>query len=161
MFCAYWVSVQAWGSVCFEIPTVIESVCLQVNDQLRKPGLRVLALMELLTHICRSSIYDLLWFGNLLLMRLWVWNAYLVLLWNRAWAYPRALLHSGGPLSCEFWQLTIPLNEATSINADTKHNLQNAGARRARSSSDALTCTPLANNYTTKRIHPKTYLRPP
>ena len=52
---------------------------------------------------------NLLWFENLLLMRLWVWNTYLVLLWNRALAYPRALLHSGGPLSCKFWQLTIPL----------------------------------------------------
>ena len=31
-------------------------------------------------------------------MRLWVWNAYLVLLWNRALAYPGALLHSGGTL---------------------------------------------------------------
>ena len=29
-------------------------------------------------------------------------NAYLVLLWNRALAYPRAILHSGGPLSHEF-----------------------------------------------------------
>ena len=52
---------------------------------------------------------NLLWFENLLLMRLWVWNAYLVLLWNRALAYPRALLPSGGPLSREFWQLTTPL----------------------------------------------------
>ena len=52
---------------------------------------------------------NLLWFENLLLMRLWVWNAYLVLLWNKALAYPRALLPSGGPLSCEFWQLTTPL----------------------------------------------------
>ena len=51
----------------------------------------------------------LLWFENLLLMRLWVWNAYLVLLWNRALAYPGALLLSGGPLSREFWQLTTPL----------------------------------------------------
>ena len=42
-------------------------------------------------------------------MRLWVWNAYLVLLWNRALAYPRPLLPSGGPLSREFWQLTTPL----------------------------------------------------
>ena len=53
---------------------------------------------------------NLLWFENLLLMRLWVWNAYLVLLWNRALDYPRALLPSGGPLSCEFWQLTTPLS---------------------------------------------------
>ena len=52
---------------------------------------------------------NLLWFENLLLMRLWVWNAYLVLLWNRALAYPRALLPSGGPLSREFCQLTTPL----------------------------------------------------
>ena len=52
---------------------------------------------------------NLLSFENLLLMRLLVWNAYLVLLWNRALAYPRALLPSGGPLSREFWQLTTPL----------------------------------------------------
>ena len=52
---------------------------------------------------------NLLWFENLLLVGLWVWNAYLVLLWNRALAYPRALLPSGGPLSREFWQLTTPL----------------------------------------------------
>ena len=44
------------------------------------------------------------------LMRLWVWNTYLVLLWNRALAYPWAPLPSGGLLSCEFWQLTTPLN---------------------------------------------------
>ena len=55
---------------------------------------------------------NLLWFENLLLMRLWVWNAYLVLLWNRALAYPRAKLPSGGPLSREFWQLTTPLRSA-------------------------------------------------
>ena len=52
---------------------------------------------------------NLLWFENLLLMRLWVWNTYLVLLWNRDLAYPRALLPSGGPLSREFWQLITPL----------------------------------------------------
>ena len=34
----------------------------------------------------------------------------MVLLWNRALAYPRAPLHSGGPLSREFWQLTTPLS---------------------------------------------------
>ena len=53
---------------------------------------------------------NLLWFGNLLFMRLWVWNAYSILLWNRALAYPRALLHSGGPMSCEFWHSTKPLS---------------------------------------------------
>ena len=52
---------------------------------------------------------DLLWFGNLLLMRRWVWNAYIVLLWYRTKAYWRALLHSGGPMSCKFWQLNTPL----------------------------------------------------
>ena len=54
---------------------------------------------------------NLLWFMNLLSMRLWVWNAYLVLLWNRDLAYPWALLPSGGPLSREFWQLTTPLTQ--------------------------------------------------
>ena len=58
-----------------------------------------------------AQVYiNLLWFENLLLMRLWVWSAYLVVLWNRALAYPWALLPTGGPLSCEFWQLTIPLS---------------------------------------------------
>ena len=66
--------------------------------------------MELLLIDVAQVYMNLLWFENLLLMRLWVWNAYLVLLWNRALAYPRALLPSGGPLSREFWQLTTPLN---------------------------------------------------
>ena len=61
------------------------------------------------SYILTQVYMILLWFENLLLMRLWVWNAYLVLLWNRALAYPRALLPSGGPLSREFWQLTTPL----------------------------------------------------
>ena len=65
--------------------------------------------MELLLIDVAQVYMNLLWFENLLLMRLWVWNAYLVLLWNRALAYPRALLPSGGPLSHEFWQLTTPL----------------------------------------------------
>ena len=65
--------------------------------------------MELLLIDVAQVYMNLLWFENLLLMRLWVWNAYLVLLWNRALAYPRALLPSGGPLSREFWQLTTPL----------------------------------------------------
>ena len=64
---------------------------------------------------------NLLWFENLLLMGLWVWNAYLVLLWNRALAYPRALLPSGGPLSREFWQLITPLTNVAMI-ADTYKN---------------------------------------
>ena len=65
--------------------------------------------MELLLIDVAQVYMNLLWFENLLLMRLWVWNTYLVLLWNRALAYPRALLPSGGPLSREFWQLTTPL----------------------------------------------------
>ena len=65
--------------------------------------------MELLLIDVAQVYMNLLWFEDLLLMRLWVWNAYLVLLWNRPLAYPRALLHFGGPLSREFWQLTIPL----------------------------------------------------
>ena len=65
--------------------------------------------IELLLIDVAQVYMNLLWFENLLLMRLLVWNVYLVLLWNRALAYPRPLLHSGGPLSCEFWQLTIPL----------------------------------------------------
>ena len=33
MFCVYWVTIQAWGSSSFQIPAVIQSVCLQVGDQ--------------------------------------------------------------------------------------------------------------------------------
>ena len=98
MFCVYWdVNINLWSS-SFNIPAVIQSVCLQASDQV---GARAKS-FELLTHRCRSSM-NLLWFENLLLMRLWVWNAYLVLLWNRA------LLPSGGPLSRKFWQLTTLL----------------------------------------------------
>ena len=46
--------------------------------------------MELLLIDVAQVFMNLLWFEFLLLMRLWVWNAYLVLLWNRALAYPRA-----------------------------------------------------------------------
>ena len=52
---------------------------------------------------------DLLSFGNLLLMRQWVLPHILVLLWYRAQTHPQALLHSGGPVSCKFQQLTRPL----------------------------------------------------
>ena len=93
------------GSSSFQIHAVIQSVCLQASDQV---GVRAKC-FELLTHVAQVYM-NLLWFENLLLMRLWVWNAYLVLLWNRALAYPRALLPSGGPLSREFWQLTTPLS---------------------------------------------------
>ena len=34
-----------------------------------------------------------------------------IIMQNRALAYPRALLPSGGPLSREFWQLTTPLKK--------------------------------------------------
>ena len=71
--------------------------------------------MELLLIDFAQVYMNLLWFENLLLMRLWVWNAYLVLLWNRPLAYPRALLHFGGPLSREFWQLTIPLSNTRQV----------------------------------------------
>ena len=94
------------GSARFEIPAVIQSMCLQINDQLRAraKGFGNYYLIDV------AQVY--MNFENLLLMRLWVWNTYLVLLWNRANAYPRALLHSGGPMSCEFWQLTKPLISA-------------------------------------------------
>ena len=84
------------------------NICIKfIQCPPKEPGLRASALMEL---IDIAQVYmNLLWFENLLLMTLLVINAYLVLLWNRALAYPRALYHSGGPLSCEFWQLTIPL----------------------------------------------------
>ena len=51
MFCVYWVTIQNWGSSSFQIPAVIQSVCLQVGA--KDKG------FELLTHICRSSIYEL------------------------------------------------------------------------------------------------------
>ena len=55
MFCVYWVTIQAWRSSSFQIPTVIQSVCLQVGDQV---GATVKG-FELLPHRCRSSIYEL------------------------------------------------------------------------------------------------------
>ena len=33
MFCVYWVTIQAWESSSLQIPTEIQSVCLQVGDQ--------------------------------------------------------------------------------------------------------------------------------
>ena len=55
MFCVYWVTIQNWGSSSFQISAVIQSVGLQVGDQVgaKDKG------FELLTHICRSSIYEL------------------------------------------------------------------------------------------------------
>ena len=102
MFCVCWDVNISLGSSSFNIPAVIQSVCLQASDRV---GARAKS-FELLTQV----YMNLLWFENLLLMRLWVWNAYLVLLWNRALAYPQAPLSSGGPLSHKFWQLTTPLN---------------------------------------------------
>ena len=54
MFCVYWVTIQTWGSSSFQIPTVIQSVCLQVGDQVgaKDKG------FELLPHRCRSSKYE-------------------------------------------------------------------------------------------------------
>ena len=54
-FCVYWVSIQAMGSGRFHIPAVKQSVCLQASHQV---GARAKG-FELLTHICRSSIYEL------------------------------------------------------------------------------------------------------
>ena len=90
MFCVYW----DVNTSSFNIPAVIQSVCLQASDQV---GARAKS-FELLTHRLTQVYMNLLWFENLLLMRLWVWNTYLVLLWNRALAYPRALLPSGDPI---------------------------------------------------------------
>ena len=55
MFCVYWVTIQTWGSSSFQIPAVIQSVCLQVGDQVgaKDKG------FELSPHRCRSSIYEL------------------------------------------------------------------------------------------------------
>ena len=55
MFCVYWVTIQTWGSSSFQIPAVIQSVCLQVGDQVgaKDKG------FELLPQRCRSSIYEL------------------------------------------------------------------------------------------------------
>ena len=55
MFCVYWVTIQAWESSSFQIPSVIQSVCLQTSDQV---GAKAKG-FELLTHRCRSSIYEL------------------------------------------------------------------------------------------------------
>ena len=55
IFCVYWVTIQAWGSSSFQIPAVIQPVCLQVGDQVRAKAKG----FELLPHRCRSSIYEL------------------------------------------------------------------------------------------------------
>ena len=55
MFCVYWVTIQAWGSSSFQIPAVIQSVCLQASDLV---GAKAKG-FKLLTHRCRSSIYEL------------------------------------------------------------------------------------------------------
>ena len=62
------------GSARFEIPAVIQSMCLQINDQLRAraKGFGNYYLIDV------AQVY--MNFENLLLMRLWVWNTYLVLL---------------------------------------------------------------------------------
>ena len=73
--------------------SIIQSVCLQANEQV---GVRAKG-FELLTHRC-CSIYELileLALNEALGMKH-------LLLWNKALAYPRAQLHCGGPLSCEF-----------------------------------------------------------
>ena len=105
MFCVYWDVNTSLRSSSFNIPSVIQSVCLQASDQV---GVRAKS-FELLTHICRSSIYELAVIWELALNEVWVWNAFLVLLWNRALAYPRHYCLLGEPLSREFWQLTTPL----------------------------------------------------
>ena len=46
---------KLFGSSSFQIPAVIQSVCLQASDQV---GARAKC-FELLTHRCRSSIYEL------------------------------------------------------------------------------------------------------
>ena len=94
------------------------SICIKFVQ--RRPNVFGPTLYKVIQMFCfhRASVQawgqtcymNLLWFVNLLLMRLRVWNAYLVLLWNMALAYPRAPLHSEGmSLSREFCQLTIPL----------------------------------------------------
>ena len=57
MFCVFFTECQykLLGSSSFQIPPVIQSVCLQVSDQV---GARAKC-FELLTHRCRSSIYEL------------------------------------------------------------------------------------------------------
>ena len=60
------------GSTCFEIPAVIQSVCLQASDLLRSrtKGFEIRWNYQL---IDVAQVYmSLLWFENLLLMRLWV-----------------------------------------------------------------------------------------
>ena len=52
------------GVSCFERPAVTQQLAFKPNTQLR-------ALVELLTHRCHSI--NLVWFGNVFLMRRWVW----------------------------------------------------------------------------------------
>ena len=55
MFCVYWVSIQAWGQKVSTSPAIIQSVCLQASNQVETKAKG----FELLTHRCRSSIYEL------------------------------------------------------------------------------------------------------
>ena len=54
MFCVHWDVNTSLRSTSFVIPPVIQSVCLQPSDQV---GGRANS-FELLTHRCRSSIYE-------------------------------------------------------------------------------------------------------
>ena len=55
MFCVYWACQYKLEVKQFQHPAVIQSVCLQASDQV---GAREKS-FELLTHRCRSSIYEL------------------------------------------------------------------------------------------------------
>ena len=64
MFCVYWVTIHSClGVKQFPNPRIIQSVCLQVGDQVgaKDKG------FELLPHRCRSSIYELAVIGELAL----------------------------------------------------------------------------------------------
>ena len=54
MFYVYWDVNTSLRSSSFNIPAVIQSVCLQASDQV---GAKAKS-FELLTHRCRSSIYE-------------------------------------------------------------------------------------------------------
>ena len=86
------------GVSCFTIPAVKQSVSLQTQHTAKSFELGLNYYLINATQVYMA----LLWFGNLIAlnMRRWVRNTYSVLLWNRASAYPSALLHSGGPVSC-------------------------------------------------------------
>ena len=96
---------------CFETPMVTQPFVSQHKAHIRE------LVNYFLTDVAQVYI-EFIWFGNLLLMRLCVWNAYtIIILADKCGC--GVICHCGmsrghccilgTPLSSVFWQLTIPL----------------------------------------------------